>query len=168
MAVNIIALLTKLCKRVKVIEDTFITKGMYQYLCDAKTVATTDANNNNASVSKVCLVGNVLRGYFTSSNLDLGAGDISNSQSHIYYVNNCFGSNSNLPFDLLVAKSFWSGSTGGVVTYGFSDSDQDIYTNSIHYTVDFCSTHAATTSSNTYYWLVASMNSNYDFSNTSL
>ena len=163
MAVNIIALLTKLCKRVKIIENTFVTKGMYQYICNAKSITTIDANNNDALVSNIYLIGNVLRGYYSNTSLSLGAGNISNVTSHKYKIRTCFGTYANRCFDKLVGKSFWSGSTGGIVTYNLSDNDQIQDGSSLTYTVEFTATHAAVTKSNSYYWLSASMNPDYDF-----
>ena len=163
MAVNIIEVLTKMCKRVKTIEDTFVTKEMYQYICNAKAITTTDANNNNASISNVYLIGNVLRGYYTNSNLSLGAGNISSTMSHKYKVATCFGTAVSKCFNKLIGKAFWSGSTGGIVTYNLGDSDQIQASDNLVYTVKFTATHAATTKSNSYYWLSASMNPNYDF-----
>ena len=177
MAVNIIEVLTKMCKRVKYIQENFISMEQFQYICDGKHDFKVHPTSEDltgiiltTNRSYYYSVGNILRCYFSDTSISgIGAGNINSTFSHgRSLANKPFGRTPNSLFSNLIGRSFWSGSTGGVVTYNFADKDQAFAgTGSPMYKVYYTATHAAPTKSNSYYYLVSVINPDYDFSNES-
>lgn len=178
MAINIIEVLTKMCKRVKHIQENFISMEQFQYICDGKhdfTVhpASEDLTSINllTNISYYYSVGNILRCYFSDTSINgVGAGNINSTFSHgCALTGKPFGNDSASLFNVLVGRCFWSGSTGGVVTYNFADKDQRFggVKGSLMYKAHYTATHAAPTKSNSYYYLISVINPDYDFSNES-
>lgn len=174
MAVNIIEVLTKMCKRVKYIQENFISMEQFQYICDGKhdfTVNSTaeDFTEQTSQISYYYSVGNILRCYFSDTSISgVGAGNINLTFSHGRAVFTIFSNKPSSLFNGLIGRSFWSGSTGGVVTYNFADKDQQVSNyRCLKYKVYYTATHAAPTKSNSYYYLVSVINPDYDFSNES-